>query len=94
MHAFKKMIRQAFPGVVFPRNFVPFFPDKFLLPNEAREMVGGEKEFERLRKKYPDMIRTYYRGEGGKATKFSLYEVQDAIHQEKQDQRKKYLRER
>ena len=93
MQPFIRAIRQLFPGAVFPKNFAPLFPDRFMLPTEAREMVGGEKEFERLRKDYPEIIRAYNRGERGGATKFRLWEIQDAIQQDAKDQRQKYLRE-
>ena len=88
MRSYKAMIKQAFPDADMPKNFVPFFPERYVLPAEAWEMCGGEKEFERLRKTYPEIITTYGRGEKETATKFRLWEIQDAIQQEAKDQKK------
>lgn len=86
------MIRQAFPGAEIPKNFIPLFPNRYLLPKEVWELVGGEKEFERLRRKYPEIITTYPRGEKGGATKFLLWEIQDAIIQDSRDVKRQFSR--
>ncbi len=88
MRTFLQLIKAAFPGAELPRNFIPFFPDRYLLPREAWEYVGGEKEFERLRKAYPETLRTYTRGEAGTATKYRLWELQDAIQEDARRQKK------
>ena len=64
--------------------------------SEARDKVQKlvdshkalQKEIERLRKTYPEIITTYGRGEKETATKFRLWEIQDAIQQEAKDQKK------
>lgn len=60
------------------------FPERFLSQKEAEEMFGeSRKGFIWLREKY--QIPIYIRGKSGRVSKYSLYDVQDAIEQYKQD---------
>lgn len=54
-------------------------------------MVGGEKEFYRLRSNYPDILIQYKRGEQGTAFRYSLWDIQDAMQEDERNQREQYL---
>lgn len=61
------------------------FPDRFLTREEAYEMVGGRRAFDDLAERFG--VMPFPRFDGARATKYSLYDIQDAMNRYKEQVR-------